>query len=114
MAPLICVFNHLVLPGELPNRLDDDPEAVSSAILHRVVEACKVIEGMADDKFERGELTTVWSSIIRVLQTCRGIHGTDIEAKVLLQDWAKFGPHDFFLLYIARQNAALLLHRADM
>jgi hypothetical protein len=113
MASFVSVFNHLVLPAELPIRADDDPEAVGSAILHRVSEACKIIVGMGGDKLQRQELAPGWPSIRRTLQTCRGIHGADIEAKALVQDWANFDTQDFFLLYIAKQNAALLLRRTD-
>lgn len=114
MAPLILVFNHLVLPAELPKCVDEDPEAVSSEILHRVLEACKVMEGMVGGELYRGELATIWSSIRRTLQKCRGIRGMDIEAKVLLQDWADFKMNDFHLLHVAKQNAALIVRRTDM
>lgn len=114
MASLISVFNHLVLPTEVPNCVDNDPEAVGRSILHRVLEACKVIEGMGDEELYREELTPVWSSIRLTLQRCRGIRGMDIEAKVLLQDWANFKLHDFHLLYIAKQNAALILRQTDV
>jgi hypothetical protein len=111
MASLESVFNHLVLPPQLPDHGDQDTEALSSNILARLSTACRVFEDFSGVKQWRGEWATVWASIGGTLRMCHGIHQKGIEAKLLLQDWADFRPHDFFILRIAEQNAALLLRR---
>jgi hypothetical protein len=111
MASLESVFNHMVLPPQLPDHGDQDPEALSSAILTRLSNACRVFEVLSDAEQWQGEWARVWALVGQTLCMCHGIHQRGVEAKLLLQGWAGFQPHDFFILRIAEQNAALLLRR---
>jgi hypothetical protein len=106
MASLESIFNHLVLPPQLPDHVDRDPEAVSGAILTRLLKACEVLGKMTGEQWA-GE----WTSVQRSLRMCQGIHQRSLEAKRLLQDWAHLRPHDLLILRIAEQNAAVLLYR---
>jgi hypothetical protein len=105
MASLELVFNHLVLPAKLPGHGDQDPEAVSGAILTRLLKACELLGKVVGEEWARE-----WESVGRSLRTCQGIHQKRLEAKLMLQDWAHLQPKDFLILRIAEQNAALLLH----
>ncbi|KAM4067479.1 hypothetical protein HRG_001402 [Hirsutella rhossiliensis] len=102
METLDLVFNHLVLPPELPNHRDLDAEAVGSAILARLQEACRVLSNGSGDG---------WCAIQRCLGNCKGIAEAHFDAQHLLQDWVDFRPSDIYLLRILEQNAALLMRR---
>lgn len=113
MAFLTSVYNHLVLPPQLPDRPDEDSQAVSSAILDLASQACRNIENMGNLQDEPKEVADVWPKIAQTLKTCQGIDRRNMEAALLLQDWRCFAEHDVFLLYIAEHNAALLLRRTN-
>lgn len=102
MEPLEEIFNHMVLPVKVPDHGDRDSEAVGSAVLARLMRACKVVD--QDSSYE-------WSAVKRCLGACKGIARARFEAQELVQDWTYLGPGDFSLVRISEQNAALLVRR---
>jgi hypothetical protein len=106
MASLESVFNHLVLPTKLPDHGDRDPEAVSGAILTRLLKACEALGKVGDEAWAGN-----WASVGRSLRMSQGIYQNRLEAKLLIHDWAHLHPQDLLILRIAEQNAALLLRR---
>ena len=104
MASLSSIFNHFVLPVRLPGRPDENPEAVSTAILARTSKACQLLRKLSSE----GEAGT-WSTIERSLYSCYGINEKRIDADALLQKWAYLQLDDLLILRIAEHNAALLI-----
>lgn len=104
MASLSSIFNHFVLPVRLPGRPDENPEAVSTAILARTSKACQLLRKLSSE----GEAGT-WSTIERSLYSCYGINEKRIDADALLQKWADLQLDDLLILRIAEHNAALLI-----
>lgn len=102
MENIASIFNHLVLPVKLPDQRDPEPEAISAAILDRLLNACQAM-----DK----DSSHVWSSTIRCLRRCKGIARTHFDAQDLMQDWSDFRLGDVLLLRVSEQNAALLIRR---
>ncbi|KIW06394.1 uncharacterized protein PV09_02847 [Verruconis gallopava] len=111
MELLESVFNHLVLPPQLPGVGDDDPESVSSDILTRVSNVCRLFQDFSSSNRWQGEWAAVWASIAETLHTAQGIHSDGIDGNIILRSWKLFKPNSFFILRIAKQNAALLLYR---
>jgi hypothetical protein len=110
MASIESIFNHFVLPPQLPDHRDQDPEAVSSAILTRLLKAYEVFEEITGDEWA-GEWAGKCAPLGWSLRTSQGIHQRRLEANLLLEDWANFRSQDLLILHIVEQNAALLLHR---
>ena len=98
------IFNHLVLPPKLPGQQDIDIEGIEQSILTRLIRACDTL-----GKFTGQQLGETWASVRHALRVCLKINPGCLEKVSMLQEFSNFQPKDLLILYVAKQNAALLV-----
>jgi hypothetical protein len=105
MAVFIEVFNHLVLPPQLPGKQDANIESTGDAIVDRLIQATSTLSQLASQ-----EHASPWYAIRQYL--CRyqslHVHGR-LEKLSLVSKFRNFDQEQPLLLYIAEQNAALII-----
>ncbi|KAI0600730.1 hypothetical protein F4775DRAFT_48634 [Biscogniauxia sp. FL1348] len=102
---LRAVFNHLVLPPQIPNEPDEDPEAVSHDILSRFIHACRnVVNAHVGEPW-----TEAFQSLQSSLETCLILNRCQLEKKTVLDHLRRFDEDTTLILHVAEQNAALLI-----
>ncbi len=106
MAPVHSVFDHLVLPARLSGARDADEEALRQSLVARVLRACLFLETRTG-----GDWGATWESIRRCLGLSLGVDGVRIEKPALLASWAEIQLGQVQAIYLAEQNAALLVRR---
>jgi hypothetical protein len=106
MTSLESVFNHLVLPPNLPGRQDPDIEAVADSILTRLLRACDTLIKIPDGLF-----ADTWASIRRTLCVCHELNGGRLEKTSLLREFRNLGLDHLLILHVVEQNAAVLIRR---
>ncbi|OTA56699.1 hypothetical protein K449DRAFT_437916 [Hypoxylon sp. EC38] len=103
---LQTVFNHLVLPPQLPGQQDHNIQTLSLEISKRLVHASEIVNDIVDqpwsDAFERLRAT---------LNLCASLNSAGLEKSTLLKSLRNLEPNSTLVLYVAEQNAALLIRR---
>ncbi|KAI1493235.1 hypothetical protein F5X96DRAFT_622924 [Biscogniauxia mediterranea] len=102
---LRAVFNHLVLPPQIPGEPDEDAEAVSHDILSRFIYACR----NAVDAHVGEPWTEAFQSLQSSLETCLILNRCQLEKKVVLDHLRQLDENSTLILHVAEQNAAILL-----
>ncbi len=107
MASLAAVFNHLVLPPQIPGEQDADVEAISKNILGRLFQAATTLGKLAGQENE-----TIWKGLQESLRRCQYLHEFGhLEVKSLKSEFQRLTFGEPLLLHIAEQNAALIIRR---
>lgn len=106
MALLESIFNHLVLPPNLPGQQDRDIEHIAERILTRLIRACDTVHSLTGQQF--GE---TWTSVRRSLFICRKLNPGRLDKATMLQEFCSLQQKDLLILYVVEQNAALLIRR---
>ncbi|RYP29500.1 hypothetical protein DL767_006690 [Monosporascus sp. MG133] len=108
MHLLHAVFNHLVLPPQLPGAQDANIEDVSHDVLARIIRACKTINASVD---------APWSEAFRSLEAsfeaCLALNSGRLEKSTMLKHFSNLQPNHMLILYVVEQNAALLVRREN-
>ena len=92
MSVLMEVFNHLVLPPQLPGKQDTN---IATSTLSRLA--------------SHGQ-TPPWYAIRQYLRRCQCLHiNGQLEKRTLISTFCNFNEEQPLLLHIAEQNAALII-----
>ncbi|CAN9193922.1 unnamed protein product [Alternaria alternata] len=105
MSVLKEVFNHLVLPPQLPGKQDANVESTGDDIVVRLVHATDTLSRLAGH-----EQTSPWHAIRQYLHRYQflHIHGR-LEKLSLTSKLRNFDQEQPLLLHVAEQNAALIV-----
>lgn len=101
------VFNHLVLPPDIPGTEDADIDAVSQNILLRMIHAINTAMELTDDVPWREEYQSLHDS----LQACLELNRGYLERSSLLKQFKELDYRKVLILYLNEQNAGLLVRR---
>ncbi|KAK5636041.1 hypothetical protein RRF57_011753 [Xylaria bambusicola] len=103
------VFNHLVLPPEIPGSQDDDVDLVSQNVLSRLIQATEVAINLTPE--------TLWQEAFRdiedSLNICIRLNRGRLERNSLLQHFKNLIPGRMLILYLNEQNAGLLIRHDE-
>lgn len=109
MSVFIEVFNHLVLPPQLPGKQDANIESTGDAIVDRLIRASFTLSQLAGQ-----EEASPWYSIRRFLRRYQSLHVRGrLEKLSLISKFCNFDQEQPILLHIAEQNAALIIRYND-
>lgn len=104
-AILALVFNHLVLPPQLPGQNDHPAEDVERDLTRRMIDAVKILRNNSGS-----DMAAVWQSLEESLQASHSITGDSHINKVSLSSYLqKLRPGHAIILYIGLQNAGLMI-----
>jgi hypothetical protein len=105
MASFKEVFNHLVLPPQLPGKQDADIESTGNAIFLRLIQASSTLCRLAGQ-----EKTSPWYELRQYIRRCQSLHAHGrLEKLSLVTEFRNFNNQRPLLLHIAEQNAALIV-----
>ena len=105
--PLLSVFNHLVLPPQLPGAHNADSEEIGNALFGYLLDAFSHLRNLASQ-----ELAEAFDSTHRSLSASREINELGrLEKDRLLKAFCALGDDTFLLHHVVEQNAALLVRR---
>ncbi|KAI3327703.1 hypothetical protein HD806DRAFT_519717 [Xylariaceae sp. AK1471] len=107
MDLLGSVFNHLVLPPDVPGAQDTDVDAISRAIVQRMIHATDTALGLTTDAPWREAYQHLQASFRACLELNRG----RLERTSLLKHFKKLTSGRILILYANEQNAGLLVRR---
>lgn len=100
------IYNHLVLPPQLPGEQDEDIETISYEVTQRLVNACNSVGSLIDEK---------WSHAFQCfhvsLTTCIELNTGRLEKATLLKHFSRLETNHMLILHVVEQNAALLIRR---
>ncbi len=103
------VFNHLVLPPEIPGSQDGDVDSVSQNVLVRLIQATEVAINRTPE--------TPWQEAFRdvedSLRICIQLNRGRLERNSLLQHLKNLVPGRMLILYLNEQNAGLLIRHDE-
>ena len=106
MALLESVFNHLVLPPQLPGHRDVDLEGIEQSILTRLIRTCDTLGKLTGQHFKE-----TWASVRFSLRICLNTNPGHLEKASVLQEFYNLQRNGLLILYVVEQNAALLVRR---
>ena len=108
MALLAQVFNHLVLPAQLPGKQDEDPEGVGLDLLHRLIHAVETLSKLAD-----AQRFPAWKALLGSLRRCQALYAPGrLDKGVIYDELRALEPGQPIVLHIIEQNAALIVRRS--
>ncbi|KAI1778973.1 hypothetical protein F4818DRAFT_455215 [Hypoxylon cercidicola] len=108
MDLLKSVFNHLVLPPQLPGGQDPDIETVSRDVLERMIRACETANTLLDSPWSEA-----FQSVRISLEACLALHSGRLEKSTMRDHFRGLQPNHMLILHIVEQNAAVLIHRGS-
>jgi len=107
MELLESVFNHLVLPPDIPGSQDADLDDIARNILERLVRATTVAQNVTEE--------SPWKDAYQSLQhsfgICIELNDGSLERRRLLSHLQDLAPGQVLILYANEQNAGLLIRR---
>lgn len=109
MEMLGLVFNHLVLPPEIPGAQDSDVDAVSQNVLTRMIHATDTAMSLTSDV----PWLEAYQNLRDCLQACLQLNRGHLERRSLLTHFRKLQPGHMLILYLNEQNAGLLVRRDE-
>ncbi|KAI1211128.1 uncharacterized protein F4807DRAFT_25762 [Annulohypoxylon truncatum] len=106
MDMLQSIYNHLVLPPQLPGEQDENIEIISHEIGKRILAACDGVGSLVDQP---------WSQAFQCLRvslaTCIDLNTGRLEKTTLLKHFHRLEPNHMLILHVVEQNAALIIRR---
>ncbi|KAM0348261.1 hypothetical protein ACHAPU_004229 [Fusarium lateritium] len=105
-----ALYNHLVLPPQLPHRQDSNLNEIEDAVNDRLLASVKHLRDLPNN-----DLGYVWSSVERGLLATKSIHsGGHVDRTALMRELNDlFGESDFLVVYVRSQNCALYVRRSQ-
>ncbi|CVK86307.1 uncharacterized protein FPRN_06247 [Fusarium proliferatum] len=104
-----ALYNHLVLPPQLPQRQDANLDELEKALLSRFLVSVKHMRDLPGN-----DQSYVWSLIERGLRATQSIHaGGHVDRTALIRELNDFGGSDFLVVYVRSQNCALYVRRSQ-
>jgi hypothetical protein len=107
MGLLESIFNHLVLPPDIPGAQDSDLDALARDILERLVRATTVAQNAA----EESPWKDAYHSLQCSFETCAELNNGSLERRRLFRHLQDLAQGQVLILYINEQNAGLLIRR---
>lgn len=105
MSVFMEVFNHLVLPPQLPGKQDANIESTGDDIIIRLIQATSTLSRLFSQ-----EQTAPWHEIRQYLRRCQSLHVHGrLDKLALISEFRNFNQEQPLLLHIAEQNAALII-----
>lgn len=103
------LFNHIALPPRLPQKNDTDLEILEKALTE------SLLKWTSDFCNELGHKSTgPWDSVISTLFECDVLHaGGKLNSTSLKTSFSQLGLRQCLIIYVAQQNAGLLIYRSD-
>ncbi|KAI2636101.1 hypothetical protein GGS21DRAFT_543015 [Xylaria nigripes] len=108
MDVLEAVFNHLVLPPQVPGHQDPNIEAISQDVLARFISACDGVIPLVGPPW-----STAYQSLCVSLKACRVLNSGRLEKSTIQTYLSQLQPNYMLILHVVEQNAALLVRRED-
>ncbi len=106
MDLLHAVFNHLVLPPQVPGGQDADVEAISHDVLKRIIRACETIDAVIDSPWSEA-----FQSLRASLNACVSLNSGRLERSTMLEHFSQLDQTNMLILHVVEQNSALLIRR---
>lgn len=109
-----ALYNHLVLPAQLPQRREHDRQLrmVETALVNRLAKATNVMAGPSPSSDRPNR--QYWESIHRALVACHRLNrGGRIDKSSLISELQLLGPSGCLILHVESQNAGLIIRRAQ-
>lgn len=106
------LFNHLAFPIQLPQREDAIIPQLERALVDRVIDASRQMRDHLQDESSR----TVWQNICHTLETATKVTNPAgrLDRSRLHSQLRQFATEgEFLILYLAAQNAAILMHKLN-
>ncbi|XXH02381.1 hypothetical protein Hte_008756 [Hypoxylon texense] len=105
---LQAVFNHLVLPPQLPGEQDPDIEAVSYDVLTRMIRASQTAETLVDQPW-----SDAFHSVRVSLEACRTLNSGRLDKSTMRDHFRELQSNHMLILHVVEQNAAVLIRLQD-
>lgn len=103
------LFNHIALPPKLPQRNETKLYILQKALTENLL---KWTSNFRDEV--RHKSREPWDSVVNTLFNCDVLHaGGKLNSSSLESSFSQLGLGQSLLLYVARQNAGLLIYRYD-
>ncbi|KAF4456736.1 hypothetical protein F53441_1172 [Fusarium austroafricanum] len=104
-----ALYNHLVLPPELPHRQDENLNDIENDLTDRLLVSVKYIRDLPNN-----DLSYAWTSVERGLHATKSIHsGGHADRAALVRELNNLGDSDFLVIYVRSQNCALYIRRSQ-
>ncbi|PNS17150.1 Signal recognition particle subunit SRP68 [Sphaceloma murrayae] len=104
------LFNHVVLPCELPGREDSEPQAVADGLVTRLIDACGVLlDSLGND--EDQVLLPTLRNLKSTLKNAATINGGRLDKDRLTDTFVDLKQNSNIIIHVTQQNAALLIRR---
>ncbi|KAF4965489.1 hypothetical protein FSARC_6722 [Fusarium sarcochroum] len=104
-----ALYNHLVLPPQLPHRQDPNLVEIEKALTDRLLGSIKYLRDLPNN-----DLSSAWNSVGRGLQATKNIHaGGHVDRTALARELNDLGESDFLVVYVRSQNCALYIRRSQ-
>jgi hypothetical protein len=99
------IFNHLVLPPQLPGKQDANIESIGDAIIVRLIQATSTLGRLGTQ-----EQASTWNATRQYLRRCQTLHACGrLEKLSLISEFQNFNRERPLLLHIFEQNAAVIV-----
>ncbi|CAJ0547291.1 Ff.00g019180.m01.CDS01 [Fusarium sp. VM40] len=105
-----ALYNHLVLPPQLPHRQDSNLIEIENAVTDRLLASVKHLRDLPNN-----DLSYIWASVERGLLATKSVHsGGHVDRTSLVRELNDiFGESDFLVVYVRSQNCALYIRRSQ-
>ncbi|CBF79793.1 hypothetical protein AN7637.2 [Aspergillus nidulans FGSC A4] len=106
---LRSIFNHVVLPPELPGHADEHPEAVEKELMRRLLNTVTLMKTKADE-----ELFPTWQILENTLKLSSIVNeGVICNKAALIEALKKVGSENAVIVRVQEQNAGLLIRHDE-
>ncbi|KAI1260766.1 hypothetical protein F5Y18DRAFT_441591 [Xylariaceae sp. FL1019] len=112
MAPLDAVFNHLVLPPQLPGVQDEDIDGLAAEVTRRMIRACLTVHAMTAS--HDIPWAKPYQHLLASLEACRVLNAGHLEKSQLVGHFMDLAENEVLPLYVAEQNAGLLIRKHEI
>ena len=103
------LFNHIALPPRLPQKNETKLEIFEKALTESLLKWASIFRNEVGNKW-----TGLWDSVINTLFNCDTLHaGGKLNSSSLETSFSQLGQGQCLLIYVAQQNAGLLIYRSD-
>ncbi|KAK6330344.1 hypothetical protein TWF696_003440 [Orbilia brochopaga] len=102
-----AVFNHIVLPPQLPPKEDNDVDAIAGDLLQLITTSIHDFRDIVYDRYY-SQLSLVYQSLANCKRVC--VNGVLIK-QILLQQLRSLEPKEQLIFHVTKQNAAILIRR---
>ncbi|KAI1458353.1 hypothetical protein F4805DRAFT_456984 [Annulohypoxylon moriforme] len=106
MNMLHSIYNHLVLPPQLPGKRDECIEAISHEVTKRILGACNGVGSLVDRQWSQA-----FQSLRASLTSCIDLNTGRLDKATLLKHFRLLEPDHMLILHVIEQNAALIIRR---